>query len=224
MKHSPPFIEDAVIEMGKNGIDKAIAVALAPFRSRLSTEGYYHLVAKAGKTMTPSMRWFPLGDWHLHPLFLMLWKNRINDALRLIGSESAVIFTNHSLPQHIQQWNDAYPEQFKMTAKVLSQECNLPHWTIAYQSAGGGKQAWLGPYLAEVIQEWKNKGFSEFLLAPIGFLMDHLEILYDLDVEAQSMAETLNVKVVRTPMPNDDPLFLAMLVDLIREKSSKNSI
>ena len=224
MKHSPPFIKDTVIEMRRNGIDKTIAVALAPFRSRLSTEGYYHLVVKAGKVMTPSMQCFPLEDWNLHPLFLMLWKNRINDALRLIGSEPAVIFTNHSLPQHIQQWNDAYPEQFKMTAKVLSQECNLSHWTIAYQSAGGGSQTWLGPHLAEVIQGWKNKGFSEFLLAPIGFLMDHLEILYDLDVEAQSMAKTLNVKVDRTTMPNDDPLFLAMLVDLIREKCSTKSM
>lgn len=219
MKHSPPFIEDVVAEMAGRGIRQAIAVALAPFRSRLSTEGYYRLALESDQGSEQSIRWSVVEDWSLHPLFLRLWKNRVSDALSLLGTAPMVIFTNHSLPERIREWNDPYPEVFAKTAETLARQCSLSKWTIAYQSEGGGNQSWLGPQLVDVLKSLKRDGHSDFLLAPIGFLMDHLEILYDLDVLAQAEADTMGINVTRTRMPNDDPLLRSLLVDMIREKS-----
>ena len=218
MKHSPPFIEDVVPEMVRKGIRQAIAIALAPFRSRLSTEGYYRLVMESDQGLDQSIQWSVVEYWNLHPLFLRLWQNRIRDALSLLDIAPMVIFTNHSLPERIHEWNDPYPEVFARTAETLAQQCSLAKWTFAYQSEGGGNQSWLAPQLVDVLKSLKHDGHSEFLLAPIGFLMDHLEILYDLDVLVQSEADTMGINVARTRMPNDDPLLLSMFVDLIREQ------
>ena len=215
MKHSSPFVEDVVGRMAQDGVERAIAVALVPFRSRLSTDGYYRLVRETNTRLDKPILWSFVDDWNLHPLFLQLWQNRIEDALRLHDQSPAVIFTNHSLPAQIRKWKDPYSDQFEATAKALAEKCRLSKWTLAYQSEGGGNQPWLGPDLVAVLQEWKGRGHERFLVAPIGFLMDHLETLYDLDVEAQSEATEMGIELSRTPMPNDDPLLVALLTDVI---------
>ncbi|MEE8161659.1 MAG: ferrochelatase [Acidobacteriota bacterium] len=214
MKHSPPFIEEVVEQMAEDGLQRAIAVALSPFRSRLSTEGYYRMVKEANEGLEQPLDWFFTGDWNLHPLFLELWQDRLQEALK--GKEDVfVIFTNHSLPARIQEWNDPYGSEFEATAEKLAEQCSLTHWTTAYQSQGGGNQSWLGPPLEQVLRERKDQGSRDFLLAPVGFLMDHLEVLYDLDIEASSQADRLGITLARTPMPNDDPRFISMLADLV---------
>ncbi len=216
MRHSPPFIEDVVARMAADDILSAVAIALAPFRSRLSTEGYYRTVDTATRTLDRPIRWTIAPDWHLHPLFLRLWRDRIADALHVYGNDMYLIFTNHSLPERIRAWNDPYPDQFAATARTLADMLHHTRWTLAYQSAGESATAWLGPDLAEVIRARARDGVRRFLIAPIGFLIDHLEVRYDIDVEIMTLAREIGVQVYRTQMPNDDPLLIALLVDLVR--------
>ncbi|MDA2935098.1 ferrochelatase [Acidobacteria bacterium AH-259-D05] len=215
MKHSPPLIENVVREMANHGVSQAVGVALAPFRSRLSSDAYYRLVQEVNHQLDRPIQWSFAGDWNLHPLFLELWSQAIEDVLEGQDPIPMIIFTNHSLPARIQEWKDPYSDQFEKTAQALAEKCHLSKWTTAYQSEGGDNQSWLGPSLKAVLQEEKNQENNAFLVVPIGFVMDHLEILYDLDVKAQAEAETRGISMARTPMPNDHPLLVAMLADLI---------
>ncbi|MFB3068393.1 MAG: ferrochelatase [Acidobacteriota bacterium] len=218
MKHSPPFIEDRVSQMADSGIRQAIAVALAPFRSRLSTEGYYQLVRDSNHQLGEPIQWSFVQNWNIHPLFLELWRSRIEETLHLQDTTPTVIFTNHSLPARIEEWKDPYTNEFEMAAQALAKKCRLSQWTIAYQSDGGGSEPWLGPNLQDVLRDLRTEGKETCLLAPIGFLMDHLEILYDLDVSAQAQAKEIGMRLSRTQMPNDDPLLVKMLSDLVAGK------
>ena len=218
MKHSEPFIEDVVKKIAESGLTQAIAVALAPFQSRLSSDAYYNIIQQTNDQLEKPIHWSFVGNWHLHPLFLELWGKNIQDALSKHNDTSMVIFTNHSLPARIQEWNDPYAQQFEMTAQALAQMCNLSKWKTAFQSEGGGSQPWLGPSFLDVIQKLKADGVCAFLLAPIGFLMDHLEILYDLDVEGQAIAKKMGISLKRTTMPNNHPLLVSLLADLVRGK------
>ena len=218
MKHSPPLIEDVVSQMAKDGVKQAIAMALAPFRSRLSSEGYYRLVQESNSSLDDPIQWSFAEDWNLHPLFLELWRNRIEDILHRQEKPPTVIFTNHSLPARIQEWNDPYADQFEEAAKAVAKMCRLSRWTTAYQSEGAGSEPWLGPNLTDRLQELQEQGQESFLVAPIGFLMDHLEILYDLDLKAQEKAKEMGVVLSRTEMPNDDPLLVAMLAELVENR------
>jgi len=218
MKHSPPLIEDVVSRMAKAGVKQAVAVALAPFRSRLSSEGYYRLVQESNSPLDNPIQWSFAEDWNLHPLFLELWRNRIEDILHRQEKTPTVIFTNHSLPARIQEWNDPYTEQFETAAEALAKKCRLSRWTTAYQSEGASSEPWLGPNLTDLLHELREQGQDIFLVAPIGFLMDHLEILYDLDMKAQEEAKEMGIVLWRTEMPNDDPLLVTMLADLVGDK------
>ncbi len=218
MKHSPPLIEDVVSQMAKAGVKQAIAVALAPFRSRLSSEGYYRLVQEANSPLDDPIQWSFAEDWNLHPLFLELWRNRIEDLLHRQEKTPTVIFTNHSLPARIQEWNDPYTDQFEEAAKAVAKKCRLSQWTTAYQSEGAGSEPWLGPNLTDRLQELREQGQDIFLVAPIGFLMDHLEILCDLDLRAQEKAKEMGIALSRTQMPNDDPLLVTMLAELVEKR------
>jgi ferrochelatase len=219
MKHSPPFIEDVVSRMAQDGLRQAVGLALAPFRSRLSTDGYYRIVQEANQRLPDPMTWSFVDDWHLHPLFLTLWQDRIEAARRDLPEDALVVFTNHSLPERIRRWDDPYPVQFEATARALAERCGLTRWTTAYQSAGGGNEAWLGPDLLDVLREYRKNGGTHVLVAPIGFLMDHLEVLYDIDVEAQAEARAIGLHLTRTPMPNDDPRLVALLADGVLRKA-----
>ena len=218
MKHSPPLIENVVREMSESGLTQAVAVALAPFQSRLSSDAYYKIIQQTNDQLDQPLQWSFAGNWHLHPLFLELWSKAIKKALSKHSETPMVIFTNHSLPARIQEWNDPYAQQFEETARTLAKMCGLSKWTTAFQSAGGSNQPWLGPRLPDVLQEKRADGISAFLLAPIGFLMDHLEILYDLDVEGQVEAKKTGISLERTEMPNDHPLLASLLAELIRGK------
>ncbi len=218
MKHSPPLIEDVVSQMTKAGVKQAIAMALAPFRSRLSSEGYYRIVQESNRSLDDPIQWSFAEDWNLHPLFLELWRNRIEDILHRQEKTPTVIFTNHSLPARIQEWNDPYTEQFETAAEALAKKCRLSRWTTAYQSEGAGSEPWLGPNLTDRLQELREQGQDTFLAVPIVFLMDHLEILYDLDLKAQEEAKEMGIALWRTEMPNDDPLLVAMLAELVEDK------
>ncbi len=217
MKHSPPFIEDVTKEFGARGLEQGLGVALAPFRSRLSTDAYYKLVNEANESLASRLAWQFVGGWHLHPRFLDLWQQRLGDALGTVQSDPVVVFTNHSLPVRPHDGSDPYTLQFEATAKALADRLGLQHWVTAFQSPGGGSVPWLGPTLLDVIRKRVAQGCRSLLVAPVGFLMEHLEVLYDLDVEAQEVAREMNIELHRTAMPNDDPMIVEMLVEVIRK-------
>lgn len=220
MKHSSPSIEEMACRVAADGFERGVAVALAPFHSPLSTEGYYKLVSDANAALPRPLEWRCADDWHLHPTFLELWERRIADALSSIDGDPVVVFTNHSLPARIQEGSDPYTAQFEATAGALADRQGLENWATAYQSAGRGGVPWLGPTLLDVIGQWVQRGRESFMVVPIGFLMDHLEILYDLDVEARETARQLGIRLYRTRMPNDDPSLVEMLVDVILHAAS----
>ena len=224
MKHSPPFIEDVVCEIARLGVTEAVGVALAPFRSRLSTDSYYQLVHKGAQRSAVSVYWDFVPDWNLHPLLLGLWRSRVKDTLESLSGDATVVFTNHSLPSRITELNDPYPSQFAETAKAIADGCSLPDWTMAYQSAGGGGEPWLGPFMEDVLQKKISQGRRNLVIAPIGFLMDHLEELYDVDAVAKGVADDAGAALVRTPMPNDDPLFIEMLIDVILQTVRRDQV
>ena len=212
MKHSPPFIADAVQGAAESGVRRGVAIALAPFRSRFTSEAYYKVVDETLGDEGPT--WTFPEDWHRHPLFLALWERLIKEAVG--ESNPVIVFTNHSLPARILTWNDPYAEQFSATVGELADRLGLQQWSMAFQSAGGGKQPWLGPSLFEVVGDWISQGETDFVIAPIGFLVDHLEVRYDIDIDAAQMAKELGVSLRRTAMPNDEPDFIEMLVDIVR--------
>lgn len=216
MKHSPPFIEDMVRAIAAEGAVRAVGVALAPFRSRLSTEGYLRLVCETNAGLDEPVEWAFAGDWHLHPGFLDLWQERIEERLEELDEGPVVVFTNHSLPARVRDWDDPYERQFRATAEALAARCGLTRWSAAYQSEGGGGVPWLGPGLDAALVEWKAKGAGSVLVVPIGFLMDHLEVLYDVDIAARQQAREAGVALYRTRMPNDDPQLVALLGDIVR--------
>lgn len=215
-KHSPPLIADAVRQMAADGIRRAVAVTRAPFASRMTTESYYQKVREAGDCLAQPMVWGFAENWHLHPLFLRLWQSRIDDALRAMPKETQVIFTNHSLPARIREWDDPYPAQFEQTAEKLARECSLTSWRIAYQS-GSAHGEWLGPDVLSVVRELAARGARALLLVPIGFTLNNVEVRWDIDIQViQELGTELGIRARRPVMLNDDPLFVALLVDIVR--------
>lgn len=185
-KHSPPFIDEVVRRIAAGGTSAAIGVVLTPFPSRLSTEAYFAAVRSENGALSAPMRWSFRDGWHGHPRFLELWQSLVQEALVRSG-DATVIFTSHSLPARIRRWKDVYEKAFEETAAALAARLGLAKWRRAYQSAGGGSGEWLGPGMEEVLRSDAEGGEKRFVVAPIGFLTDHLEVLYDIDVVAHGL-------------------------------------
>lgn len=213
-KHSPPFIDEVVRRIAAEGVGAGVGVALAPFPSRMSTEAYFAEVRTASSALSASLDWGFRDRWHMHPRFIELWESLLKEALTT-ADEPTVLFTNHSLPARIRQWNDPYEQAFEETTSLLVDRLQLAKWRRAYQSAGGGTGEWLGPGFEEVLRQEAERGESRFVVAPIGFLTDHLEVLYDIDVVAMELARELGVELTRTRMPNDDERLIGLLADLV---------
>ncbi len=219
MKHIAPFIEDAVADLVGAEVKEAVGVVLAPHYSRMSIAGYVER-ARAASAGTPLEIRF-VEDWHLEPSYLSWLARAIATRLSEIGPDRAqrtlVIFTAHSLPARLREMGDPYPDQLGETATAVARIIDLPRWEVGWQSvAQDAGEPWLGPELLEVVRQAASGGTTEFLVCPCGFVADHLEVRYDLDVEAQQAAAELGVAISRTAMPNDDPAFIAVLRDLVR--------
>ncbi|MCL8207617.1 MAG: ferrochelatase [Actinomycetia bacterium] len=132
--------------------------------------------------------------------------------------DTTVVFSAHSLPERILRWRDPYPAQLLETARLVAQGLGAPSWTFAYQSEGRGGEPWLGPSVAATIGRLAGEGVRRILVCPIGFVADHLEILYDLDIECRRVAESRGVELRRTESLNDDPAFIDALADVVRRE------
>lgn len=220
MKHSAPFIADAVARMNAEGIERAVGLVLAPHYSSMSVGDYERRARAAAAEVGWSGELKMIESWHDEEGFVALLARRVNEALgRLtdtIRPEAVVLFTAHSLPTRILEQGDPYPDQLDATAQSVAAAAGLERWQVAWQSAGRTSDAWLGPDICEVLVELAAKGVPGVVVCPCGFVADHLEVLFDIDVEAAHLAFDLDMELVRTASPNDDPAFLDMLAEVVR--------
>lgn len=218
-KHAAPFIEDAVAALAGDGgpLDRLVGLVLAPHYSRGSV-GEYHqrAAAVAGEQGVP---YSPVESWHTLPPWLDAQAARVRSALGSLPAKTKVLFTAHSLPERVLD-GDPYPDELRASATAIAERAGLDRWygwTLAWQSAGRTPEPWRGPDVAEVIRDLGATGRAEgVLVCPQGFVSDHLEVLYDLDVDARRVAEESGLAFARTASMNDEPEVMAGLAELVR--------
>ncbi|WP_067621535.1 ferrochelatase [Alicyclobacillus acidiphilus] len=217
MKHTRPFIADAVEQMVKDGIEEAIGIVLAPHYSTMSI-GTYHSKVRETAEQFGGPRFKLINEWHMEPTFLDVLTQRVDEALTKCANrdEAMVVFSAHSLPERILQMNDPYVDQLHESGNEVARRLNLKHFTFGWQSAGRTNEPWLGPDILDLLRDLKKQGFAEIVSCSQGFVADHLEVLYDIDIEAQQVAKELGVHLVRTRQMNDDPAFLKALANVVR--------
>ncbi|MCR8629612.1 ferrochelatase [Paenibacillus radicis (ex Xue et al. 2023)] len=218
LKHAVPYIEDGVEQMVKDGIEQAVGVVLAPHYSTMSVGGY--IKRAQDKAAESGLQINFVKSYHLHPQLLEALSQRITDTLTRFGDTSRdevrIVFTAHSLPEKILEMKDPYPEQLLETSRAIAAQTGISNWQFGWQSAGQTGTPWLGPDILDVLQTISSeKQFKHVLVCPIGFVSDHLEVLYDLDIEAQKTARELGIHLERTPSLNTDPLYMGALSDVV---------
>jgi protoporphyrin/coproporphyrin ferrochelatase len=219
MKHWHPFIGEVLPQVSGDGIRELTALALAPHYSRISIGGYRAALDDALGTLpdAPALRF--VDSWHMNPRYLALVAERLRETLeqwpaRLRG-EVVTLFSAHSLPERIRTWNDPYEQQLLESCSAVAALAGIDHWRFAWQSAGETGEPWLGPDIVDVVQSLHDAGARHVLSVPIGFVSDHLEVLYDIDHEARRRSEALGMTLRRVRMPNADPAFVEALASVV---------
>lgn len=232
MKHSPPFIPETVEAMRTDGIERAVGIVMAPHWSSMSVGSYVDRVRAAAGEGPP--RFTFVRSYHDHPAFVELLGERVSGALDELAAPdrdgAAVIFSAHSLPvralpdgamrcKHCAVCEDScrYVDGLQETADLVAKELGLARHVVAWQSAGRTADPWWGPPIDDVIADLARDGHPAVVVCSAGFVADHLEILYDLDVEARAVAEEAGIRLVRTRMPNASPEFVELLATVVRE-------
>jgi len=211
-KHVAPFVGDAVCKLAVAGVTRAVGLVLAPHystRSIAEYERYAREAAPAGLELDV------IPSWHDHPGLIAFLAQRLRAALDEAGGDPTVLFTAHSVPARALEGGDPYPGQLRQTSELVARAAGVPRWTFAYQSAGRTVEPWLGPNVLDAIAELAERGETGVVVQSIGFVADHLEILYDLDIEARAAAERLGLRFVRADMPNAHPDFIEALAELV---------
>jgi ferrochelatase len=211
-KHVAPFVGDAVRELARAGARRVVGLVLAPHYSTRSIAEY----ERAARDAAPAgVEVEVVSSWHDHPGLIAFLAGRLRSALDRAGADPHVLFTAHSVPARVLEDGDPYPAQLRETSELVARAAGAPRWSFAYQSAGRTDEPWLGPDVLDAIAGLARRGEKEVVVQAIGFVADHLEILYDLDLEARQAAERLGLTFARTDMPNADPDFVAALADLV---------
>lgn len=220
MKHASPFIADAVVQMARDGIRHAVSIVLAPHYSTMSVKTYQKEAEdKAAEFGMPNF--VHVDSWHLEPLFIDLLADRVKTALKDFASVAKVrvLFSAHSLPERILSIGDPYPQQFRETGDTVAKQIGLTNYSFAWQSAGRTEEKWLGPDILKVLRELHDGGEDNVVVCPTGFVSDHLEVLYDVDIECQTTAKELGMHLTRTESLNADPRFLDMLSSVLLRRA-----
>lgn len=217
-RHSAPFFEDAFARMTADGVARVLVFVTAAFRSEASLERYVEAVeaarAKAGPA-APAVEF--VGPWSDHPRFVAALAARAREAAPAAGVPW--VFTAHSIPCAMAKAS-TYVEELRRTAGLVAAECGVAGWRLAFTSRSGSpRDAWLEPDVSVVIRESAARGVRELFLVPFGFVADHVEVLYDLDVEAKAAAEAAGVRLSRAATVGDHPEFAAMMAEVVRAGS-----
>jgi ferrochelatase len=219
MRNWKPYIADAISAMISDRITRAVVICLAPQNSRTSV-GLYRSALGSDLPFATDF----IDSWHDHPLLIKAFAEKLSvgwqKASQEIGSKLPIIFTAHSVPQRTITEGDPYEAQAKETASLVAREAGLApdQWTFAFQSQGMSGGAWLGPTVEDTIVGLKQKGHRGVFLQPIGFLCDHVEVLYDIDIGFNQFADKQNMRLFRAESLNDSPLLAKALADLAKSR------
>jgi ferrochelatase len=220
MRYGHPLIEETLKEILRDGITEIVALPMAPFQSRASTGAYMEEVNRVRKNLDKEVSLsFAIG-WHLHPLFIEAVRERIKEGLKEFDEEERkkvhLLFTAHSLPKSIVE-KDPYAKEIGASIQGVLEKLEPFPWHLAYQSKGGGPEEWVGPDVESVLGELSKEKIREVLIVPIGFVSDHIEILYDIDILYQDKAKLLGMRLKRTPSLNFSKRFIEALATIVEE-------
>lgn len=220
LKHISPYIEEAVEKMHNDGIEEAVTVVLAPHYSSFSVGSYNERAKEEADKYSISLH--HVEQYYQQPKFIEYWTNKINETLEKIPSEehddTILIVSAHSLPKGlIERNNDPYPDELHDTMKKLQAASNITHVAQGWQSEGNTGTPWLGPDVQDLTRDlYKEHQYKHFIYTPVGFVCEHLEVLYDNDYECKVVCDELGTSYYRPEMPNTDPLFIGAIVDEIK--------
>ena len=215
MKHWTPWIAEAVEQALSDGAERIVGLVLAPHYSAISIGGYRQRLESA---LAGRAELVMIESWHDHGPFIELVAERVR------GTDAHVVFTAHSLPARILDEGDPYKDQLLETSRLVAERAGVESWSFAFQSASPTGEPWLGPDILEELVRLNEEGTRKILVAPVGFVSDHLEILWDIDVEAREKASELGLELDRIDSLNDSPEFaraLAVLVEQVLDESTR---
>lgn len=221
MRHWAPWIEDTVACMVDDGVTHAVSLVLAPHYSRMSVGAYQQRIAEGLEMVHGRIEFVHVASYHDAPGYIEALVKRVRDGIANWAEPERdrvhVVFSAHSLPASIVAAGDVYDAQCRETARLVAARVGLPdgRWSWSYQSAGRSPEPWLGPTLEDHLGTLASDGVRHVLSVPVGFVADHVEVLYDIDIKAREHARALGVRLERVPMLNDDPRFIDALAETV---------
>jgi ferrochelatase len=224
MRHWAPWIEDSVAAMFDDGIDRAVSLVLAPHYSRESIAKYHQRIAGGEAQQHAALEWRHVESYHTEPALIRALAQRVNEGLSRWPQDERdgvhVVFSAHALPARILAEGDPYQDQLWETARLVAAEAGIPdsRRSWAYQSAGRTPEPWLGPKYEDHLDELAARGVKNVVAVAVGFVSDHVEILFDLDIQAKKKAASLGIRLERPAALNDDPLYIDALEAVVRRR------
>jgi ferrochelatase len=222
LKHIHPFLEDAVKQMHEDGIEEAVTLVLAPHYSTFSVKSYNDRALVTAQSLG-GPKLIAIESWYQEPKFIQYWSDQIqatfNDIPEQDHEKTIVIFSAHSLPEKILASGDPYPKQLEETAQLIAQKAGISNYVIGWQSAGNTPDPWIGPDVQDLTRDlFEHERYTGFVYCPVGFVSEHLEVLYDNDYECKIVTEELGAKYYRPNMPNNQPEFIDCLSTVVLNK------
>ncbi len=224
MRHWSPWIEETIRDMLGDGIRQAVSLVLAPHYSKLSVAKYQAKIEAGLQMYRGQIEFAHITNYHAEPGLITALANRVTEGLSRWPQDEResihVVFSAHSLPARILEAGDPYDEQQRETARLVAEKAGLEadRWSWSYQSAGRSPEPWLGPQLQEHLLKLAKKGIRNVIIVPVGFVSDHVEILYDIDIQAHEVAREVGLRLERPPALNEDPIFVEMLAQIIYQR------
>jgi ferrochelatase len=221
MRNWRPFIPDTIREMSEKGVKKAIGMIMAAHQSDASWERYQRDVQEALTELGIEMEFKYSAPLFNHPLFIEDSADRVLDCLNEIPpeeySQTMILFTAHSIPTPMAEASP-YVEQLMTTARLIAQRLNYDNWRLVYQSRSGQPtDPWLEPDVCDVIEEIAKQGVKNVIAQPIGFICDHIEVLFDIGIQAQEVSDKAEINLLRAKTVNDDPKFIEAMADVVKK-------
>jgi ferrochelatase len=225
LKHIQPFIEDAVHQMHADGIEEAISIVLAPHFSTFSIKSYNGRAQEEAEKLG-GLKIRTIESWYQEPKFIDYWAGKIKKIFDKMPEEekadAVLIVSAHSLPEKILQFGDPYPSQLKETADLIAEQAGVEKYVVGWQSAGQTPEPWLGPDVQDLTRDlYKEHHYKAFVYAPVGFVSEHLEVLYDNDYECRKVTEELGVSYYRPEMPNAKEEFIDALSTVVLKMTAE---
>jgi len=226
-KHAAPFIGEAVESAIKDGAERILGIVLAPHYSSGSIGQYESKARAAAEQLGWNGDIQIIKSWATVPGYVSWLAAEVKNELAALSpevrSEAMVVFSAHSLPLRVIEGGDPYADELAATAAAVAAEASLEHWMVGWQSAGRTADPWIGPDILEITKTLASEGVPAAIICPCGFVADHLEVLYDIDIEAAALGDDLGIEIRRTPAPNDDAAFLDVVAGVVEDVLRKSS-